>query len=86
MATRKNEDKVHSLRSELQAVILSAVVTDNVHFLEEAIALSIEHKSVFYDDFTSSKKSFRFFDFFPEQSKIKVSEWKRNYQYLSSNI
>ena len=55
MATRNVEEKVHSLRSELQAVILSAVVTDNVHFLEEAITLSIEHESVFYDDLTSSK-------------------------------
>ena len=77
MATRNvkpNEEKVLSLRSELQAVILSAVVTDKFHFLEEAIAVSIEYKSVFYNDLTSSTKSFRLFDFFPEQTKIKVSE------------
>ena len=81
---RPNEEKVHSLRSDLQAVILSAVVTGNVHFLEEAIALSIEQRSVFCEYLTGSKKSFRLFDFFPEQTKIKV--WKRKHIKVSCNI
>ena len=67
-----NEKKVESWRSGLQEVILSAVVANKVDVLDEAIAVSHENKSVFYDEPTSSKKAFRLFDFLPEQTKIKV--------------
>ena len=71
---RPSRKKIDSWRSGLQEVILCAVVANKIDVLDEAIAVSREYQSVFYhdDEPTSSKKSFRLFDFLLGQTKIKV--------------
>lgn len=60
-------------QSKLQAVILSAVVTNNVQGFQEAIAVYHEYRSLLSDDHSKGNiKYFWLLDFFPENTSLKV--------------
>ena len=63
--------RVRELLSQLQKVILSSVVTDDVQCLEDAIKVYDEYKSLF--DVSNDRTSLGLLNFFPEQIAVKVT-------------
>lgn len=65
--------KIRLFQSQLQAVILSAVVNNNVQVFQEAVGVYHEYRSLLTSgDHSMGRKHFWLLDFFPESTTVKV--------------